>query len=191
MLAKNFLVTGLPRSRTAWMAAFLSTGNSICFHEPLKKLSDISELPEALRSVNHSYVGASDSGAGYFLPWIMKNSPMPILIIDRDERDVTESMQSIGYQMGNAIELLSDRLHAAKCHPDVMWVTFDSLDNNRIMQKIWWHLMPGSAFDEERYEVFKDLKIVADIEKIEKFAESHIIRQRNLLRDVLPLIERN
>lgn len=186
MNAKNFLITGLPRSRTAWFAAFMSLGQTICFHEPLKHLSDISELPDALRSVNHMHVGASDSGAGYFLPWITQNlMGMPILVIDRDVDDVAASMAGIGLPMGRALTLLSDRLLAVKGRPGVMWVSFDSLNNKRIMQKIWWHLMPGVAFDEERYELFKDLRIEADVSKVAALAEVNQVRQRHLLRDVI------
>ena len=186
MNAKTFLITGLPRSRTAWFSAFMSTGSSICFHEPLKFMSDISELPEALRSVNHTYVGASDSGAGYFLPWITQRMPdMQILVIDRDIDVVEASMTRIGYPMRQALSLLSERLLSVKGCPGVMWVSFDSLNDKRIMQKIWWHLMPGAAFDEERYEVFKDLRIEADVSKVAALAEVYQVRQQHLMRDVL------
>jgi hypothetical protein len=87
--------------------------------------------------------------------------------------------------MRQALSLLSERLLSVKGCPGVMWVSFDSLNDKRIMQKIWWHLMPGAAFDEERYEVFKDLRIEADVSKVAALAEVYQVRQQHLMRDVL------
>ncbi len=183
-MSKPFLITGLPRSRTAWMAAFFSTSPAICHHEPLKLLWDITELPTALASSYHRYVGASDSGAGYFLPWIMRHMNPPTVIIDRNIADVQESMRAIGFDVDGALELLAKRVLTFKEHPSVLWVPFDSLSKKRTMERIWFHLLPGVPFDEERFELFNELRIEADVDAIKRLSVTQRDRQQHLLRDV-------
>ncbi len=180
---RNFLITGLPRSRTAWMAAFMSTCRVLCRHEPLKALSSIKDMPSVMLSDNHTHVGASDSGAGLFLPWIMANMPMPVLVIERDLRDVQLSMSTIGFPIGDALEQLLCELRAYRNHPDVMWVAFDSLNEKRTMLKIWEHLVPGLQFDNDRFELFRELNIEADVDSVKQYALSHQNQQRNLLKE--------
>ena len=57
-MPKRFFITGLPRSRTAWMAAFMTSGNAVCLHEPRNWAA----------MWNHDgaqHVGISDSGLGF------------------------------------------------------------------------------------------------------------------------------
>ena|ERR1035437_1316619 len=185
MSAKPFLITGLPRSRTAWMTAFFCTGSILCKHEPLKELFDITEAARIFQSEYHSHVGASDSGAGFFLPWIMENINPPTVIIERNLLDVKASMLDIGLPMGSPLNELARKLDLYRNHPNVLWVSFASLNDKRIMQKVWFHLIPGVPFNDERYEVFRELHIEADIPKVKAFAVANHSRQAHMLRDVL------
>lgn len=191
MSARPFLITGLPRSRTAWMAAFMSTGSVLCKHEPIKALYDISDLPATLESEYHSHMGASDSGAGFFMPWIMENIDPPTVVIERDVDDVRDSLDAIDLPMGEALDVLLDKLHAYKNHPRVLWVTFDSLNDKRIMQKIWFHLVPGVPFDDERYEQFNEFRIEADVAEVKRFALLNQERQSHMLAGAISLFKGN
>ncbi len=185
MSAKPFLITGLPRSRTAWMAAFMSSGSVLCKHEPLKFLSDIRQLPSALGSEFHTHVGASDSGAGFFLPWIMSNMNPPTVIIDRNTDDAKRSMLvDLGIDVGDSLHGLKNTLTQFRAHPNVMWVPFDSLNDKRVMQKIWFHLLPGVPFDEERYEQFNDLDIQVIFKNVQAQVNANANGQANLYREV-------
>jgi hypothetical protein len=183
--AKPFLITGLPRSRTAWMAAYLTNGRVMCKHEPLKYLSDVSELPDAIYSEYHTHSGLSDSGAGYFLPWIMKNLDPPTVIIERDIEEVNHSMQVNGYVMGDALRLLRERLHAFKYHPRVLWVSYDSLNDKHTMEAIHFHLLPSVAFDEERFEQFKQFLINVDQSVVIDAYRKNTEGQNNMLKEGL------
>lgn len=185
MKANNFLITGLPRSRTAWMAAYFSNYPAICHHEPLKMLSEISEFPGSMHSEFYPYVGASDSGAGFFLPWIMKNMNPPTVIIERDIDEVERSMALIGFEIGKALDMLRERLLTFKNHPSVLWVPFDSLNDKRIIRRIHSHLLPCVPFDDVRYEIFSDLRIEADVSRVVEIAERRKSEQAHMMRDVL------
>lgn len=189
MSAKPFIITGLPRSRTAWLSAFMSTGNAICHHEILKGLSDITELPDSLKSEFHKYVGTADSGAAFFLPWIAENMDCPIVIIDRNIEDVDNSMRKIGCNIRPALDLLKETINKYERHPKVLKVPFDLLNEKRIIQKIFWHLMPGEAFDEERYWLFKHLIIEIDHNFVFNLSAKNKRQQEHLMRDIFPLLK--
>lgn len=191
MSAKPFLITGLPRSRTAWMAGFFCTGNVFCVHEPLKDLYDITEAKRVFQSDFHSHVGASDSGAGFFLPWLMENINPPTLIIERDPEFVAKNMAENGVPCDRAIKVLHAKLLEFRHHPNVLWVPFESLSNRRIMEKIWFHLLPGVPFDAERYEQFNDLHIEISIPKLKEHALVNKERQQHMMRHVLPELLEN
>ena len=192
MSAKPFLITGLPRSRTAWMSAFFCTGNIFCLHEPMSTLYDISEAGRLFTSDFHSHVGVSDTAAGFFLPWIMENVNPPTVIIERDLADVEEDLRRVGIPVVNDMQtVLLKKLNEYRHHPNVLWVGFDSLSDKRIMQKIWFHLVPGVPFDDERYEQLNDLNIQANVPKFKEYAQANQARQAHMLRDVFPLLQEN
>lgn len=49
MKPPHFLVFARPRSRTAWLANFLSTSGTFCLHEPLAEAATLEELDRALQ----------------------------------------------------------------------------------------------------------------------------------------------
>lgn len=168
MSAGKFFVTGLPRSRTAWMAAFLSTGESLCMHEPSYKMSSIEDLRPILDSTFYKYIGVSDSGLGYFAPWIIENLQCRMLVIERDFPDVADSLVKLGFDLRyihDYCNALMGPLLAVKAHPLVKWVHFNSLVHKRVMQDIYWWLMPGMAFDEARWTEFANFHIEVDLKR--------------------------
>ena len=167
--AGKFFVTGLPRSRTAWMSAFLSTGETLCYHEPSYQIAKIEELPRLYDSTFYRHIGVSESGLGFHIEWILENIKCRTLIIERDIGDVEESMREMGIPMDRFYycDLLLQTLLDVKNHPLVKWVHFNSLVHKRVMQDIYWWLMPGMAFDEQRWEQFSEFKIeIADPRKM-------------------------
>ena len=189
MTAKPFLITGLPRSRTAWLSVLCSTSDSICYHEPIGGIRDVSDIEALYRSDFYKYVGISDSGLGFFLPWILENIKPRTLIVERDPLQVAASLAQLGLPRTNFLDLLGERLAPFKSHPLVMWVPFEALNTKRVIQKIYWHLMPGHAFGEERYEQLAKMKIETDFMQSVAEARKKKSNLDSLLRDIIPLIK--
>ena len=189
MSAKPFLVTGLPRSRTAWLSVFMSGAGSICYHEPIGGIREVSDIEEIYKSDYYKFVGIADSGLGFFLDWILKNIQPRTLIVERDPSEVIESLAKLGLPRTNFTELLNDRLQTFKEHPLVMWVPYEALNMKRVMQKIYWHLMPGQPFDEARYELLAKMRIEADAEAHFAQAKKNKKNLDFLLRDIIPLVK--
>jgi hypothetical protein len=162
--AQPFLITGLPRSRTAWLSVLCTTGNAFCYHEPSTQFEDISDLKDFYNKDSPRFVGVSDAALGFYLPWIMENIRPKTLIIDRDIEDVKKSFGRLGART-TGLRMLYDDLVAFREHPSVMWVPYCLLDTKRIIEKIFLHLMPGESFDEARYEQLSDMRITINVPK--------------------------
>ena len=88
-----FFITGLPRSRTAWMAAFCSTGSVVCHHELMGQVSSKQEFWDEMARDNR---GNSDH-AHFLLGELGRvSSPPRVVIIHRPIDDVHQSLVAIG-----------------------------------------------------------------------------------------------
>ncbi len=171
----NFLVTGLPRSRTAWFAEFLPD----CVHEPIVDFDEIADI----RKTYEVYKGISDSGLGFWLDWILREVKPRTLIIERDIGEVEASLMAMGTNLPNTnfCELLKVELEKFRHHPLVMWVPFEYLDRN--MAKIWFHLLPGIPFDEERFDIMRQKVVEVDVKEVMK-----TIRKDSIIKEIMPRI---
>jgi hypothetical protein len=86
--SNNFLITGLPRSRSAWFSAYLTQGEVLCTHEAIAL-----KLP--MESENHKYVGTSDSGYVLDPEWMEEYKGIKIVIIERDTQECIDSLNGL------------------------------------------------------------------------------------------------
>jgi hypothetical protein len=159
-MATKFLITGLPRSRTAWMAAFMG-----CQHEPSGQMNSLFDINEFYK-VND---GCSDSTMGWWLPWILKTVRPRVVIIDRPIAEVEASLQREFPEIEPNLycKKLLASLDRWRRYAAVMSVPYASLDNVATMRKVFWHLRPGTPFDEGRYFHMQRQKIVVDKNKLQ------------------------
>ena len=162
----NFLITGLPRSRTAWLSALCcAMPGAICYHEPVSwhpswqaclSLWD-RDRPAAIG------VGISDSGLGFHLGRIIKHYSPRVLVVDRPKAEVEASLMAIGIAAPRYCDLLLDRINAAANSPCVMRASFARLqDSNMVLKCLRW-LMPDCEIDLEKIVLFQRLNIQADL----------------------------
>lgn len=145
----DFMVVALPRSGTAWLANWLTTERSICWHEPLWT-RPLDEL-DAMR------------GAGLF-----GIADTQLLLMDADEINAHPAKKLIVHR---ELDAVNESLVKARL-PGVMrdehkWrldeiggyhITFNDLWNvERFRPAVEW-LLPV-PFDTARYAVLKDLNV--------------------------------
>lgn len=87
-----FFITGLPRCRSAWLANYLTYGDSFCLHDGFYGLNDINEFPDRLRSIKANLVGCSDPAL--LLNWRKVKEWFPGATWIVVERDLGESIRS-------------------------------------------------------------------------------------------------
>lgn len=125
-----FLATGLPRSRTAWMARFLTYGRVTCLHEPSVGFRSMADLAGLLAQ---PHIGASDSAMALLWPRVARWVPKArFAVVRRPVEDVVASAARLGFadtaamrETLAAIEAACDQLSA---RDGTLTLRYDELD---------------------------------------------------------------
>lgn len=173
-MSRPFLVTGLPRSRTAWWSVVTTTPQSICRHEPLKDSNSFEELAAVWSDPKVDYVGVSDSGVVPVLGRILEEIEPRTLIVERPAAEAMRSFEN--YMRGFAFnreaaalyfETSSRMLRNFHDHPLVKVVKFaDMNDPDKVVQAYRW-LMPKNIWP-VRFELLH-INVQVDV--------GHVIRE--------------
>jgi hypothetical protein len=154
--ANNFLITGLPRSRTAWFSVAASQAPAMCWHEPIKtRWQDCFQL---WNSSPYMWTGISDSSLGFHLPEIVDEIGPKIVIIERDPDEVKASLRAIGHAADAYVDLLHRHLNEFS---GAMRVPFDATPDE-VGQALSW-AMPGLKIDLLRLHAINKITMNADL----------------------------
>lgn len=165
-MSKPFIVVGMPFTRMAWLAAFLTTNKTLCYCEPNLGIRSIEQLAGLLESDYYHHVGAAGTGLGFYLDYIMKHIKPHVVIVDMPREEVDAYMQRFNLPPNSYQDHLRSIVAAYRTHPDVLWVPAAKVLENRIIQRIYWHLMPGEAFDESRFNILSTMVIEQSYETV-------------------------
>jgi len=157
----DFIVLGLPRSGTTWLANWLTTDRSLCLHDPFAKT-----LPEHW-DAGTKRLGISCTGA-YLMPDWLTQQDCPVALIERDPADCDASLQRLG--LGSTWPLRTAFKRAAGRR----W-RFDDLWNEDKARELWAFLLPGLPFDTARYRLLKDMRITPHVEAC--IPDVHVVRE--------------
>lgn len=143
----DFIVVSLPRSCSTWTANWLTTDQSICWHDATGYAlpPDLDEMPS-----EKQYRGISCTGAWMWDEWF-ENHPARKLILERDTNEINESLEALGlppmpeYYLDRFARLKGRRIH------------FSELFTNP--KGIWEHLLPDLPFDTERHTELAKMNI--------------------------------
>ncbi len=183
-MSEPFIITGLPRSRTAWLAALCNTiPEAICYHEPLATLSKWQAVAGLLHDSQYRYCGASDHGLGFQLKPLMDMLLPRVLIVARDRSDVEQSCHAL--YAGRAgtkrfLDVLERRIDMARDEPCVRVVGFADLQSPRTVYACLRHLMPESTICMAKVAEFLRLNVQADLGRVAHAVEA--------TRDLLPAL---
>lgn len=142
----NFFVIGLPRSRTAWLANFL-TQEQFCYHEGLNNCCSITEYKKKLGD-------DGDSSTGLMLLDMNNDFPdAPKVIIEgRVKEAIDYGYKTYGHYDPDYVNYLNERMNEIKG----LRINFDDIDD--MLPKIWGHLI-GTPYDKKRGEMLKRMSI--------------------------------
>lgn len=155
----RFLITGLPRSRTAWFAVACATATSVCFHEPTARLESFDALREFWAPRFGVDIGISDSCLVPLLSDILDDFAPRTLIVERQLAQAMQSFRAYAERVGLAINeaeilrvsgLAIRAMEQAKSHRLVKTVSFDALDDyDTVLEAMRW-LLPDREFPDLR-----------------------------------------
>jgi len=151
----NFFVVGLPRSRTAWMANFLTYDGHYCYHEAINGCNSMDEYKEKLGN----FIG--DSSTALMVMDIEKNFPDAkiVKIVGNLEQSIASSKKIFPEVDENWIQFLDDQLHDMKAMSNdgsCLTVNINMLD--KCLPWIWTFLF-GTAVDHERLDTLLKFRI--------------------------------
>ena len=171
-----FLITGLPRSKTAWMAVAASTGSSTCAHEPTADLPHWTGVFDLWEAGTLAYTGISDSTLGFHLPEIIETIHPRVLIIERDIEQVEDSLEKLFGVRTNFCPILAGYLRYE--HPLIRRVPFTALAGVTTVQDCLKWLMPSAPHPEQnRLEKLVRMNIQTDPHRLRAIASD---RSKNL-----------
>lgn len=149
----DFMIIGLPRSGTTWVANFFCTERSLCFHDPLYT-THYEDWDTELRakSPEGAEVGISCTGIWRWADWV-NDHPAKKLILHRDLGEIEKSMADIGLP---GLEPGSEEKLNSIIGLHVPWT--DLFDEAQ-MFLIWHHLIGNSHFPSCRHQELVNIEM--------------------------------
>lgn len=163
----NYFICSLPRSRTAWIANFLTYGTSFCFHEVFQYLrSGVHGYPELLESTRVPNAGVSDSANTLFIDTLVHLFPHARIVVVRRERsEVDQSMSALGFgfdytRILDKFERELDRI-AEVYESRTLVMDYRALDPTAV----WDFCVPSEPVNKQRLRMLRDfnVQIKADV----------------------------
>lgn len=177
MSSRYYFVTGLPRSRTAWIANLLTWGDSFCFHEALFDCGTMADFKKIMAGPRLTrYVGDADPNLGFIPQSILESFPScRIVFVHRDLDECVESeFNALNWEhVPGCDDVTKDRLKAEFKQVSMgishLWknlrddrklmVPYKLLEEEGMIREIWNFCLPNTPFPKVRYEMLRDLKV--------------------------------
>lgn len=163
----GFLVMGLPRSRTAWLANFLTFGGMFCHHDGISKCASDRDLSNLFRrAAQHAaFVGNSDSGQVLIydrIAALFERSPRLVFVL-RSPIYCAQSCEKAGLPISlddlRALKVRMAKL-LAEHQGDSLCVDFDDLDSEPACRAIWNHCCRNQIpFDYQRWQMLSEMNV--------------------------------
>jgi hypothetical protein len=180
MKNQPFFIIGLPRSRTAWLANFLTWGKCFCWHEATRYIGQPSDLAEILETSCFEYSGNADSGMLVYSPdEFLRDFPgSKVLFVLRDREECIDSFcehfQIEPKRVKPQFEFLEKKLEIwLEAVPDELCGIFPVTvtDNTDAMELIQDFLTPGWENEDypnwlKRYGMLRQMEIDTNAEKM-------------------------
>jgi hypothetical protein len=142
----TFFICALPRSRTAWLANFLSYNASHCFHEPFNEYA-IEDLTGLFQSTGKAHVGISDSLNCLIIELLLEVFPeAKLVLVRRPAGEVKKSLAQIGFPAPILVERMNQALNEIEQKYNPLVVSYHNFDP----AGIWNYLMPEVPLNKER-----------------------------------------
>lgn len=173
-----FFVTGLARSRTAWIANFLTSGKTICLHDALIGCGSVEELRDKMAAQPFPNVGNSDSGLALIWPKLLQQFPdAKTVFVWRDPNEAYWSYIEYftRHPYGGQRSLLGLRTWFDMLEEELkVWrtkatnaidVDFKALESAEECLSIW-KFISDEPFNRARWELLHNLRVNPASEKI-------------------------
>lgn len=151
----TFFITGLPRSRTAWLSNLLTYRNSFCYHELARHGGNARDLIKKMETRTERFVGTADSSFPIYHKSILELVPeSKIVVIDRNINDVKNSLCEFlgGWsdELDETVEKTGKALYELTRHYDCKIIGFNDLEDTLTVKSIVDYISPND-WDVDRF----------------------------------------
>lgn len=179
----HFFIFGLPRSMTAWMANFLTSDQSFCFHELWADVETKEEFFATLETMTLPFTGNSDPSNIVMFEEIHARYPQANMVyLERDTEFVNRSIAALG--MGLQGDLPTEVIALASQVRDfvrstgglVIDVNDWSIEKARA---VWNHCLPKTPFNLQRTRQLLNLNVQVTKDRIRSYDRlGSVVRNR-------------
>lgn len=167
----NYFITGLPRSRTAWLANFFTQGESFCAHDAILGCDSLDAFERKLDALPGVFRGDSDSALLFFAPELLRRFPdARWVVVCRDPEEVVRSLVAMPayqnvptYTSDRArltVEMAQQRIHPLVGHPRAKFVRFEDLEQTTVLFSLWqWCLRDRVPWCPERAALLSAMRV--------------------------------
>jgi hypothetical protein len=167
------VVFALPRSRTKWLATFLSYGAWQCGHDELRHCRSLEDVTSWLAQ---PCTGSVETAAAPF--WRLLKPDMRVVTLRRSIPDVVASLRRTGVAFDDApmtailrtVERKLDQIEARV--PDVLAVTYDDLATEAGCARVFEHCL-GLPHDPTWWAACAPVNIQVNFEHLVRFFVAH------------------
>lgn len=158
----NFVVFGLPRSRTRWLSAFLGHGKWTCHHDLPLYVVSVDEMLDTLRAPCTGSVETGLARAGRMIAEEIPDCRMAVVL--RSVEDVRRSAATHGWAFPEGyLEEEGARLAEISKMPGVLTVQFDDLGSFEGCAAIYQHCL-GAPLPRAWWEKMASQNIQIDMD---------------------------
>jgi len=150
-----YQILGWPRSRTAWLANFLTYGSSFCFHEGVlmrnqNRIRTVQEYRKlfTLYKTKYKYVGDSNTLALSKQKYVIPGAR--VVVIERDTKEVESAVYGLGYVV-DIPEIIEYPYN------ENLIIKYNEINDN--LKELWHFCLPNIPFNNERAYMLKNLNI--------------------------------
>lgn len=185
--SRIFTVTGLPRSRTAWLSNLLTVlPSSLCFHEPERRVESLRDLAGNLEKIAPfaKHIGISSSGIPLQFSEFNELFPEAIyVVVIRDLRQASESykkafpfiapdrVDELMRKCSEGIDEIVGRIPFNR----LKTVSYDRLNEVTACEQVHDFCIPDVMFNYTRCRMLQTMKVEMIWDKA--YAEAHHVHQ--------------
>lgn len=187
-----FVILSLPRSRSAWLARFLSYGGRKCGHDLATTVGSMMEFAGLFES--NGYDGTAETGAVVGWQAILRVIPgVRFVVVRRPIDEVYRSLSRFGLASSLLMDELRDRdamLDEVARLPGVRSFSFDNLRGIDVCRDIFEHCL-GIPFDWEWWEGLATENVQVDVPQRVQYLIDNADRIAELKRNAAQIVEKS
>lgn len=164
---------GLPRSRTAWLAKFLTHGEWVCGHEEARHLRSLDDVKAWF---SQEKVGTCETAVAPFWRLLLRQVPdIRIVVVRRPVDEVVESLAAFGFDravMAPLMARLDKKLAQIVRRTGALEVTFDGLNDEATCKAVFEHCLE-QPFDRAHWQRLAGENVQCDMQALVRYCAAY------------------